>query len=68
MSYSKMRVHKSEDRGGGVKPESEVAPTAENTTLPQKFVVKYLGKKEAKGLWGIKHTRQPVDELVVEAR
>lgn len=37
-------------------------------TLPQEFVVKYLGKKEARGLWGIKHTRKPVDDMVGLAR
>jgi hypothetical protein len=31
-------------------------------------VVKYLGKKEARGLWGIKHTRKPVDDMVGLAR
>ena len=30
--------------------------------------MKYLGKKEARGLWGIKHTRKPVDDLVGLAR
>lgn len=28
------------------------------------FQVKYLGSEHAKGLWGIKHTRRPVDHLV----
>lgn len=26
--------------------------------------VKYLGSENARGLWGIKHTRRPVDHLV----
>ena len=30
--------------------------------------MKYLGKKEARGLWGIKHTRKPVDDMVGLAR
>ena len=30
----------------------------------QDFSVKYLGMKPARGLWGIKHTRKPVDDLV----
>ena len=30
--------------------------------------MKSLGKAEAKGLWGIKHTRKPVDDLVGLAR
>ena len=33
-----------------------------------RFLVKSLGKAEAKGLWGIKHTRKPVDEMVTAAR
>lgn len=33
-------------------------------SLPQVFHVKYLGRRPAKGLWGIKHTRKPVEELV----
>ncbi|GBM56775.1 hypothetical protein AVEN_127119-1 [Araneus ventricosus] len=36
--------------------------------LPQTYVVKYLGSRDARGLWGIKHTRHPVDELVAAAR
>ena len=30
--------------------------------------MKYLGKKDARGLWGIKHTRKPVDDMVGLAR
>ena len=30
--------------------------------------MKYLGKTDARGLWGIKHTRRPVDDLVGLAR
>ena len=30
--------------------------------------MKYLGKRDARGLWGIKHTRKPVDEMVALAR
>ena len=37
-------------------------------TFDQDFLVKYLGKKDARGLWGIKHTRKPVDEMVGLAR
>ncbi|XP_026683102.1 uncharacterized protein LOC103513594 [Diaphorina citri] len=36
--------------------------------LPQSFTVKYLGNDEAHGLWGIKHTRKPVDNLVSRAK
>ncbi|KAH0547459.1 uncharacterized protein LOC123268414 [Cotesia glomerata] len=32
--------------------------------LPQVFQVKYLGSEDARGLWGIKHTRKPVDNMV----
>lgn len=34
--------------------------------LPQGFVARYLGKKPCKGLYGIKHTRKPVDDLIGE--
>jgi len=36
--------------------------------LPITFKVKYLGSENAKGLWGIKHTRRPVDHLVTIAK
>lgn len=36
--------------------------------LPQTFQVKYLGSHDARGLWGIKHTRKPVDNMVTAAR
>lgn len=39
-----------------------------NETLPQEFNVRYLGKREAAGLWGIRYTRKPVDSLVAAAR
>lgn len=37
---------------------------------PSIFVsqVKYLGSEHARGLWGIKHTRRPVDHLVTIAK
>ena len=37
-------------------------------SFSQDFSVKYLGSKPARGLWGIKHTRKPVDDLVGLAR
>ena len=40
----------------------------EETKLPQTFTVKYLGRQMAGGLWGIKHTRRPVDDMVAAAR
>lgn len=36
--------------------------------LPITFKVKYLGSQYARGLWGIKHTRRPVDNLVSAAK
>lgn len=36
--------------------------------LPITFKVKYLGSQFARGLWGIKHTRRPVDHLVSAAK
>ncbi|XP_022252173.1 low density lipoprotein receptor adapter protein 1-like [Limulus polyphemus] len=36
--------------------------------LPRTFVVKYLGKRDARGLWGIKNTRKPVDDMVAASR
>lgn len=40
----------------------------ETVKLPQTFTVKYLGKRQARGLWGIKYTRRPVDEMVTVAK
>ncbi|XP_066596443.1 uncharacterized protein [Prorops nasuta] len=39
-----------------------------STDLPQVFQVKYLGSHDARGLWGIKHTRRPVDNMVTAAK
>lgn len=36
--------------------------------LPQSFSVRELGSIEARGLWGIKHTRKPVDLMVAKAK
>lgn len=36
--------------------------------LPQEFILKFLGQHEANGLWGIKHTREPVDIMVKHAK
>jgi len=52
----------SEDEMGKLKKISQ------DNILPQEFLVKYLGKKDARGLWGIKHTRKPVDDMVGLAR
>lgn len=40
----------------------------ESVKLPQTFAVKYLGKRQARGLWGIKYTRKPVDDMVNMAK
>lgn len=37
-------------------------------SLPQKFIAKYIGCKSCRGLWGIQHTREPVDALVDDLR
>lgn len=37
-------------------------------SLPQSFAVKCLGWRESRGLWGVKHTRAPVDAMVAAAR
>ncbi|CAG7725457.1 unnamed protein product [Allacma fusca] len=59
-------------RGGTDKiTKNSVAPSSEpenQITLPQRFVVKYLGYRETSNLWGIKYTRRPVDEMVTEAK
>ncbi|KAF5304842.1 hypothetical protein FQR65_LT07859 [Abscondita terminalis] len=47
-------------------PPSE--PIISVNDLPLSFQVKYLGNEPAKGLWGIKHTRKPVDALVSGAK
>lgn len=39
-----------------------------SSELPQVFQVKYLGSHDARGLWGIKHTRKPVDNMVSAAK
>uniref|UniRef100_A0A023FRQ0 Putative low density lipoprotein receptor adapter protein n=1 Tax=Amblyomma cajennense TaxID=34607 RepID=A0A023FRQ0_AMBCJ len=40
----------------------------DEVTLPGFFVVKYLGVQDATGLWGLKHTRRAVDDLVAAAK
>ena len=35
-------------------------------SLPQVFVTKYIGSKPCHGLWGIKHTRGPVEDMINE--
>ena len=42
--------------------------TQETVRLPAIFGVKFLGKREARGLWGIKYTRKPVDDMVAQAK
>jgi len=50
------------------KQPTEGAPATKEDELPQSFKVKYLGHRDSGGLWGIKHTRRPVDDLVNAAR
>ncbi|CAG9766478.1 unnamed protein product [Ceutorhynchus assimilis] len=47
---------------------TDMEPLITVNDLPLTFVVKYLGNFPAKGLWGIKHTRKPVDSLVSQAK
>lgn len=58
--------NKNSESGSKVAAEEPLNP--EDIKLPQTFQVKYLGKRDARGLWGIKHTRKPVDEMVAAAR
>jgi hypothetical protein len=50
------------------KQQTEGAPATKGDDLPQSFKVKYLGQVDARGLWGIKHTRRPVDDMVAAAK
>ncbi|CAG0917025.1 unnamed protein product [Notodromas monacha] len=50
------------------KEASTPTPANQEISLPQTFIVKYLGKRDASGLWGIRHTREPIDELVAAAK
>ncbi|CAG9840876.1 unnamed protein product [Diabrotica balteata] len=47
---------------------SDSEPAISFKDLPLTFKVKYLGRHPAKGLWGMKHTRKPVDYLVSQAK
>ncbi|KAJ9592993.1 hypothetical protein L9F63_015363, partial [Diploptera punctata] len=49
-------------------PAAEGQPMSKEEDLPQTFQVKYLGQRDARGLWGIKHTRRPVDSMVSAAK
>lgn len=55
----------------GKKRQSKNSESSNNATeeppipeLPQGFVVKYMGKRATKGLWGTKHTRKHVEDIV----
>lgn len=43
-------------------------PAAQNLTLPQYFLVKYLGRTPCSQIWGTKAVRAPIDDLVHTAR
>ncbi|XP_034244344.1 LOW QUALITY PROTEIN: uncharacterized protein LOC117646989 [Thrips palmi] len=49
-------------------PTSRTAAAEPAPSLPQSFSVKCLGWRESRGLWGVKHTRAPVDAMVASAR
>lgn len=49
-------------------PTSRAPAVDQTPTLPQSFAVKCLGWRESRGLWGVKHTRAPVDAMVASAR
>ncbi|KAK3919226.1 Low density lipoprotein receptor adapter protein 1 [Frankliniella fusca] len=57
---------------GATTPSSRAAPPPQQQqqqqSLPQTFPVKCLGWRESRGLWGVKHTRAPVDAMVAAAR
>jgi len=57
--------HDTEGPTPSITPQPAATPAI---TFPQNFEVKYLGFRDAGGLWGIKHTRRPVDELVSAAK
>jgi hypothetical protein len=50
------------------KQPTEGPLASKDDDFPQSFQVKYLGHRDARGLWGIKHTRRPVDAMVVAAK
>lgn len=59
--------------GRQIPPEASPSVTMEGfpndeVSLPGCFVVKYLGVQDATGLWGLKHTRRAVDDLVAAAK
>ena len=61
----------SEEDSGRLQPGADKQMsdiTQETVRLPATFAVKYLGKREARGLWGIKYTRKPVDDMVSLAK
>ena len=64
LSLRDSREISSESRAS-LKPRSPKSkPDIRVDSLPQYFVVKYLGCRRSTGLWGLQHTRQPVDDLV----
>lgn len=58
------------DRSSSSKPSDrwKVLKEVKVDKLPQRFVCKYAGSKPCTGLWGVRHTRAPVDQLVTELR
>ncbi|XP_014669808.1 PREDICTED: uncharacterized protein LOC106810851 [Priapulus caudatus] len=50
------------------KPTRPLPPEVMVDSLPQLFHVRYLGWRPTQGLWGVGHTRKPVDELIDATR
>lgn len=48
--------------------ESQPSTSTSSEELPQCFNVRYLGFRDADGLWGIKYTRKPVDNMVAAVK
>lgn len=50
------------------KTNGHVIDSQQNLSLPQYFLVKYLGRTACSQIWGSKAVRTPIDELVQTAR
>lgn len=68
LNYGKVGSGGSSSSSSNGSCDSGLPSNPDEVQLPQTFEVKYLGRREARGLWGIKHTRKPVDEMVAAAR
>ncbi|XP_064469132.1 uncharacterized protein LOC135383712 [Ornithodoros turicata] len=63
-------VRANKTNGARSRPRKSTMDTVDvdGIKLPGCFIVKYLGVQDASGLWGLKHTRAAVDDLVSGAR